>query len=187
MACEALAAQLQVQHRIDTIEKRIHAAHRANPTSERLDAGFGVTVSSAVAVTMTDPKTFSPVEFRRGTNPIQAANSRPVLSGWARSPRRAIATCDAYSSSAFSAVIKSGRTRPDRYPCVVALLGRRPAKVVAVAWANRMAHSLGDTGQGAEHMAAGPDVIRGSGPRSEPRAGDAQQSPTCPAGIEDPQ
>jgi transposase len=37
------------------------------------------------------------------------------------------------------AVIRSARTRPDKYPWVVALLGRRPAKVVAVALANKMA------------------------------------------------
>ena len=37
------------------------------------------------------------------------------------------------------AVIKSARTRPDKYPWVVALLGRRPTKVVAVALANKMA------------------------------------------------
>src|SRR5262245_62113022 len=53
LACETLAAQLQaVQHRIDTLEKRIHQAHRANPASRRLDAiaGFGVIVSSAVVL-----------------------------------------------------------------------------------------------------------------------------------------
>jgi transposase len=37
------------------------------------------------------------------------------------------------------AVIRSARARPDKYPWVMKLLGRRPAKVVAVALANKMA------------------------------------------------
>jgi transposase len=36
-------------------------------------------------------------------------------------------------------VIKVARARPDKYPWVVALLARRPTKLVAVALANKMA------------------------------------------------
>ncbi len=35
--------------------------------------------------------------------------------------------------------VKSARARPDKYPWIMTLLGRRPAKVIAVALANKMA------------------------------------------------
>ena len=38
-------------------------------------------------------------------------------------------------------IVGTARTRPDKYPWVTELLGRRPAKVVAVALANKMART----------------------------------------------
>jgi transposase len=37
------------------------------------------------------------------------------------------------------AIVTTARMRPEKYPCVIKLLTRRPAKVVAVALANKMA------------------------------------------------
>jgi len=143
LACETLAAQLQaVQHRIDTLEKRIHQAHRANPASKRLDAipGFGVIVSSAVAATMTDPKAFKTGrEFAAWIGLVPRQNStggKERLGSISKQGDRYLRRLLIVGALA---VIKSARTRPDRYPWVVALLGRRPAKVVAVALANKMA------------------------------------------------
>ena len=143
LACETLAAQLQaVQHRIDTLEKRIHQAHRANPASRRLDAipGFGVIVSSAVAATMTDPKAFKTGrEFAAWIGLVPRQNStggKERLGSISKQGDRYLRRLLIVGALA---VIKSARTRPDRYPWVVALLGRRPAKVVAVALANKMA------------------------------------------------
>ena len=39
------------------------------------------------------------------------------------------------------AVLKQARARPDKHPWLTQLLGRRPAKVVAVALANKMART----------------------------------------------
>jgi len=143
LACETLAAQLQaVQHRIDTLEKRIHQAHRANPASKRLDAipGFGVIVSSAVAATMTDPKAFKTGrEFAAWIGLVPRQNStggKERLGSISKQGDRYLRRLLIVGALA---VIKSARTRPDKYPWVVALLGRRPAKVVAVALANKMA------------------------------------------------
>jgi transposase len=36
-------------------------------------------------------------------------------------------------------IVRTARTRPDKYPWVIELLARKPAKVVAVALANKMA------------------------------------------------
>jgi transposase len=142
-ACEMLIAQLQaVQDRIEALEKRIHQAHRANPASRRLDAipGFGVIVSSAVAATMTDPKAFKTGrEFAAWIGLVPRQNStggKERLGAISKQGDRYLRRLLIIGALA---VIKSARTRPDKYPWVVALLGRRPAKVVAVALANKMA------------------------------------------------
>jgi hypothetical protein len=44
-------------------------------------------------------------------------------------------------------IVRTARMWPDKYPWVIELLGRRPAKVVAVALANKMASRLGGAGQ----------------------------------------
>jgi transposase len=143
LACEMLIAQLQaVQGRIDALEKRIHQAHRANPASRRLDAipGFGVIVSSAVAATMTDPKAFKTGrEFAAWVGLVPRQNStggKERLGSISKQGDRYLRRLLIIGALA---VIKSARTRPAKYPWVVALLGRRPAKVVAVALANKMA------------------------------------------------
>ena len=49
-------------------------------------------------------------------------------------------SCSKRSSTILEAK-DTARTRPDKYPWVTELLGRRPAKVVAVALANKMART----------------------------------------------
>jgi transposase len=163
-ACEMLIAQLQeVQRRIDALEKRIHQAHRANPASRRLDAipGFGVIVSSAVAATMTDPKAFKTGrEFAAWIGLVPRQNStggKERLGSISKQGDRYLRRLLIVGALA---VIKSARTRPDKYPWVVALLGRRPAKVVAVALANKMARvawallAKGETYRAAPHTSS---------------------------------
>ena len=142
-ACQAIVAQLQaVQMQIAGLEKRIHQAHRANPASKRLDAipGFGVIVSTAVVATMTDPKAFKTGrEFAAWIGLVPRQNStggKERLGSISKQGDRYLRRLLIVGALA---VIKSARTRPDKYPWVVALLGRRPAKVVAVALANKMA------------------------------------------------
>jgi transposase len=142
-ACEALIAQLQAaQSRIDMLDKRIQAAHRADPASKRLDAipGFGVIVSSAVVATMTDPKAFKTGrEFAAWVGLVPRQNStggKERLGSISKQGDRYLRRLLIVGALS---VIKSARTRPNKYPWVVALLRRRPAKIVAVALANKMA------------------------------------------------
>jgi len=98
-ACQAILAQLQaVQMQITGLDKRIHQAHRANPASKRLEAipGFGVIVSTAVVASRRDASS------RPGSDWSRDRTRRAARSGSARSPSRAIATCDACSSSVLS-------------------------------------------------------------------------------------
>jgi transposase len=143
VVCQAIIAQLQaVQMQITGLEKRIHQAHRANPASKRLDAipGFGVIVSTAVVATMTDPKAFKRGrEFAAWIGLVPRQNStggKERLGSISKQGDRYLRRLLIVGALA---VIRSARARPDKYPWVMKLLGRRPAKVVAVALANKMA------------------------------------------------
>jgi transposase len=119
-----------------------HQAHRANPASKRLDAipGFGVIVSTAVVATMTDPKAFKRGrEFAAWIGLVPRQNStggKERLGSISKQGDRYLRRLLIVGGLA---VIRSARARPDKYPWVMKLLGRRPAKVVAVALANKMA------------------------------------------------
>jgi transposase len=142
-ACQAIVAQLQaVQMQIAGLEKRIHQAHRANPASKRLETipGFGVIVSTAVVATMTDPKAFKTGrEFAAWIGLVPRQNStggKDRLGSISKQGDRYLRRLLVLGALS---VVRRARTRPDKYSWVVAMLGRRPAKVVAVALANKMA------------------------------------------------
>jgi transposase len=142
-ACQAIIAQLQaVQIQITRLDKRIHQAHRVNAASKRLEAipGFGVIVSTAVVATMTDPKAFKTGrEFAAWIGLVPRQNStggKDRLGSISKQGDRYLRRLLIVGALS---VVNSARARPDKYPWVNTLLGRRPAKVVAVALANKMA------------------------------------------------
>ena len=142
-ACQSIAAQLQaVQMQIAGLDKHIHQAHRVNPASKRLEAipGFGVIVSTAVVATMTDPKAFKTGrEFAAWIGLVPRQNStggKDRLGSISKQGDRYLRRLLVLGALS---VVRSARARPDKYPWVVAMLGRRPTKVVAVALANKMA------------------------------------------------
>jgi transposase len=151
------------------VEKRIHQTHRANPASKRLDAapGFGVIVSSAVVATMTDPEAFKTGrEFAAWVGLVPRQNStggKERLGSISKQGDRYLRCLLVVGALS---VIKSARTRPDKYPWVVALLRRRPAKVVAVALANKMARiawailAKGETYRAPAHTSSGVIAAR---------------------------
>jgi transposase len=142
-ACQAIVAQLHaVQAQISGLDKRIIQAHRANADSKRLDAipGFGVILSTAVVATMTDPKAFKTGrEFAAWIGLVPRQNStggKERLGSISKQGDRYLRRL--FVVGAIS-IVRTARMRPDKYPWVIELLGRRPAKVVAVALANKMA------------------------------------------------
>jgi transposase len=144
-ACQAIVAQLYaVQTQINGLDKRIIQAHRANADSKRLDAipGFGVILSTAVVATMTDPKAFKTGrEFAACIGLVPRQNStggKERLGSISKQGDRYLRRL--FVVGAIS-IVRTARMRPEKYPWVIELLGRRPAKVVAVALANKMART----------------------------------------------
>jgi transposase len=142
-ACHSIVAQLHaVQAQIAGLDKRILQAHRSNADSKRLDdiPGFGVILSTAVVATMTDPKAFKTGrEFAAWIGLVPRQNStggKERLGSISKQGDRYLRRL--FVVGAIS-IVRTARTRPDKYPWVIELLGRRPAKVVAVALANKMA------------------------------------------------
>jgi transposase len=142
-ACQAIVTQLHaVQIEISGLDKRITQIHRTNADSKRLDTipGFGVILSTAVVATMTDPKAFrTGREFAAWIGLVPRQNStggKERLGSISKQGDRYLRRLLVVGATS---VINSARARPYKYPWVIALLGRRPTKLVAVALANKMA------------------------------------------------
>jgi transposase len=144
-ACQTIVAQLHaVQTQISGLDKCIIHVHRANADSKRLEAipGFGVILSTAVVATMTDPKAFKTGrEFAAWIGLVPRQNSsggKERLGSISKQGDRYLRRLLVLGAIS---IVGSARTRPAKYPWVTELLGRRPAKVVAVALANKMART----------------------------------------------
>jgi transposase len=142
-ACQAVVAQLHaLQSQINGLDKRITQAHRANADSKRLDAipGFGVILSTAIVATMTDPKAFKTGrEFAAWIGLVPRQNStggKERLGSISKQGDRYLRRLLVVGAIS---IVRTARMWPDKYPWVIELLGRRPAKLVAVALANKMA------------------------------------------------
>lgn len=144
-ACRMIAAQLAaVQNQIGALEQRIHAEHRASEASRRLETipGIGVITASALVGTLTDPGAFrSGREFAAWVGLVPRQNStggKERLGGISKQGDRYLRRLLVVGALA---VLKQARARPDKHPWLTQLLARRPAKVVAVALANKMART----------------------------------------------
>jgi len=149
-ACARIAVQTIIgqlgalQHQIAVIERRIHAGHRASEASRRLEAipGIGVITASALISTMTDPKVFrSGREFAAWVGLVPRQNStggKERLGGISKQGDRYLRRLLVVGALA---VLKQARAHPDKHPWLTQLLARRPAKLVAVALANKMART----------------------------------------------
>ena len=103
---------------------------------------FGVILSTAVVATMTDPKAFrTGREFAAWIGLVPRQNStggKERLGSISKQGDRYLRRLLVLGAIS---IVGTARTRPDKYPWVTELLGRRPAKVVAVALANKMART----------------------------------------------
>ena len=146
---EALLGQLDALARhIGEIERHIHAEHRTNEASQRLETipGIGVIGATAIAAAVVEPAVFkSGREFAAWIGLVPRQNStggKERLGAISKQGDRYLRRLLVIGATA---VIRHARTHPDKHPWLMQLLARRPAKVVAVALANKMAR--GGAGQ----------------------------------------
>ena len=142
-ALRALVAQLSaLQEQIGVLEKRIHVQHRSNEASQRLEGipGIGVIGATAIVATVTDPAAFkSGRKFAAWIGLVPRQNSsggKERLGGISKQGDRYLRRLLIVGALA---VLKHARAHPDKHPWLMQLLARRPAKVAAVALANKMA------------------------------------------------
>jgi transposase len=144
IALEPLALQfLQLQPRIKTIEAELLAWHRTNQESRRLETipGVGFMTATAIAATVSDASQFrSGREFAAWLGLAPRQNS----SGGKERLGRVSKMGNRYLRSLLfvgaTAVIRFARSKASaRTAWINALLARKPAKVAAVALANKMA------------------------------------------------
>jgi len=114
----------------------------SKPIASSLNAipGFGVILSTAVVATMTDPKAFKTGrEFAAWIGLVPRQNctgGKERLGSISKQGDRYLRRLFVLGAIA---VVGTARMRPEKYPWVIKLLTRRPAKVVSVALANKMA------------------------------------------------
>ena len=142
-ALQALIAQLEaLQQQTGRLECQIHAQHRASDASRRLETipGIGVIGATAIAATVSDPTVFkSGREFAAwiGLVPRQTSSGgKERLGSISKQGDRYLRRLLVVGATA---VLRHARAHPDKHPWPMQLLARRPAKVVAVALANKMA------------------------------------------------
>jgi transposase len=139
----ALVAQLaSVQEQIGELDRTIHAQHRASQVSRRLETipGIGVIGATALAATVTDPKAFrSGRDLAAWIGLVPKQNStggKERLGGISKQGDRYLRRLLVAGAMA---VIQHARRHPEKQPWVTKLLARKPAKVVAIAIANKSA------------------------------------------------
>ena len=142
-ALQALLNQLDaLGQQIANIERHLHAQHRVNEVSQRLETipGIGVIDATAIAATVTDPKVFkSGREFAAWIGLVPRQNSsggKERLGSISKQGDRYLRRLLVIGATA---VIRQARTHPEKHPWLIQLLARRPAKLVAVALANKTA------------------------------------------------
>ena len=138
LAAQLMACTTQIAH----LEKRIHAQHRANEASRRLEAvpGIGVIGATAITATLTDPTAFrTGRDFAAWVGLVPREDSTggkrrlgPISKKGDRYLRRILI-------AGALAVLRHARAHPEKHPWLSQLLARKPAKVAAVALANKMA------------------------------------------------
>ena len=144
-AClEGLARQfLSLHEEIVIAERRIHAWHRSNEASRRLDTipGIGPIVATALVASVTDPSVF---KSGRELAAWIGLVPRQTSTGGKERLGRISKQGDQYLrwllvAGAMSVIRHARRKDPAKMPWLAGLMERRPLRVAAVALANKIA------------------------------------------------
>ncbi len=141
---EGLARQFMSLHEeIAIAERRIHAWHRSNEASRRLETipGIGPIVASALAASITDPSVFkSGRELAAWIGLVPRQNSTGGKQRLGRISKQGDQYLRWLLVAGAMSVIRHARGKdPAKMPWLAGLMERRPLRVVAVALANKIA------------------------------------------------
>jgi transposase len=138
-----LAAELQaMQTLVGSLEKRIMARHRVNEASRRLETipGIGFIGATAIEATVTDPTAFrSGRDFAAWIGLVPRQDSTGGKQKLGKISKQGDRYLRRILVVGAHAVLRYAKQNPEKYPWLTQLLARRPFKVVAVAFANKMA------------------------------------------------
>jgi transposase len=142
-ALEIILDQLAaLRQQLGEIERHIQAQHRSSDASRRLETipGIGMIAATAIAASVPDAGVFkSGREFAAWIGLVPRQNStggKERLGSISKQGDRYLRRLLVVGATA---VIRHARAHADKHPWLTQLLARRPAKVVAVALANKMA------------------------------------------------
>lgn len=142
-AFDVMLAQLaSLEHQIGELDRSIHAQHKSDDVSQRLESipGIGVMGATAIAATVTDPSQFKSGRDMAawiGLVPKQySTGGKERLGSISKQGDRYLRRLLVVGGTS---VVKMARIFPWKYPWVAKLLEKKPAKVVAVAVANKLA------------------------------------------------
>jgi transposase len=142
-ALQALLDQLTaLQQQVGKLDRGIQAQHRASDVSHRLETipGIGVIGATAIASTIADPSAFkSGRDFAAwiGLVPRQhSTGGKEKLGGISKQGDRYLRRLLVIGATA---VVRHARQHPEKHLWILTLLAKKPAKLVAVAVANKMA------------------------------------------------
>jgi transposase len=142
-ALQAILDQLTaLQQQVGHLDRCILAQHRASDVSRRVETvpGIGVVGATAITSTVTDPSVFKTGrDFAAwiGLVPRQySTGGKEKLGGISKQGDRYLRRLLVIGATA---VIQHARRHPEKHPWITRLLAKKPAKLVAVAVANKMA------------------------------------------------
>jgi len=143
---EALVRQfLSLDAEITAAEKRIHAWHRSNETSRRLEAipGIGRITASALTASVADPSVFrSGRELAAWIGLVPRQNSTGGKQRLGRISKQGDPYLRWLLVAGALSVIRHAKRRGTTSPWLAGIIARKPAKVAAVALANKNARRV---------------------------------------------
>jgi transposase len=131
-----------LQSQIGALERQIQAQHKASEVSRRLETvpSIGVIGATAIAATITDPSAFrSGRDLAAWIGLVPRQNStggKDKRGGISKQGDRYLRRLLVLGATA---LVQHARRHPEKYPWIVKLLAKKPAKVVAIAVANKTA------------------------------------------------
>jgi len=142
---QGLAAQLMsLEGEITAAGQRIHAWHRSNEASRRLETipGIGPITASALAATITDPSLFrSGRELAAWIGLVPRQNSTGGKARLGRISKQGDPYLRWLLVVGAMTVIRHAKRRGTANPWLAELIARKPTKVAAVALANKLART----------------------------------------------